>query len=92
MKLFAFIFSAIMANPMMTYLMMDKLSDGEDDSMMKMLLFSPGLMGQNPGQTEQFSSMLPFLLMDGDLDNSKVSYIHCMFFNFHFIFTFIQNL
>ena len=72
MKLFAFIFGAIMANPMMTYLMMDKLSEGEDDSLMKILLFSPGLMGQNTAQTEQFSSILPFLLMDGDLDNSKV--------------------
>ena len=29
MKLFAFIFGAIMANPMMTWLMMDKLSEGQ---------------------------------------------------------------
>ena len=63
-----------MANPMMNYLLMDKLSeDGDSDSLMKMLLFSPGLLGQNQVQGDQMSSLLPFLLMDQeDTDNTKM--------------------
>ena len=74
MKLFGFLFGMIMANPMMNYLLMDKLSeDGDSDSLMKMLLFSPGLLGQNQVQGDQMSSLLPFLLMDQeDTDNTKM--------------------
>ena len=75
MKIFAFLFGAIMANPMMNFLLMDKLSeDGDDNSLMKMLLFSPGLLGGNQAQSDQMNSLLPFLLMDddNDSDNSKV--------------------
>ena len=62
---------------MMNFLLMDQLSegDGDNDSLMKMLLFSPGLLGGNAAQSDQMSSLLPFLLMDSDdedSDNSKV--------------------
>ena len=41
MKLFGFLVGLVVANPMMNFLLMDKLSeDGENDSLMKMLLFS----------------------------------------------------
>ena len=73
MKLFAFLCGIVMANPMMNFLLMDKLSE-DGDSLMKLLLFSPGLLGQNQPQSDQMSSLLPFLLMDSDGDdNSKVS-------------------
>jgi len=72
MKLFGFLLGFVMANPMMNFLLMDKLSeDGESDSLMKMLLFSPGLLGQNQAQGDQMSSLLPFLMMDSDSDSNS---------------------
>ena len=73
MKLFALLFGMIAANPMMNFLLMDQLSEDGDDSLMKMLLFSPGLLGGHQEQSDQMNSLLPFLLMDSDGDdNSKV--------------------
>lgn len=73
MKLFGFLFGMIMANPMMNFLLMDKLSeDGDSDSLMKMLLFSPGLLGQNEEQGSQMSSLLPFLMMESGNENSEM--------------------
>ena len=74
MKLFGFLIGLVVANPMMNFLLMDKLSeDGENDSLMKMLLFSPGLLGQNQAQGDQMTSLLPFLMMsDSDSDNSEM--------------------
>ena len=62
-----FILSAvpILANPLLNYLLMKKMdSNGdssENDSLIKMLLFSPGLLGQNEHQGSQMNSLLPFL-------------------------------
>ena len=74
MKVFGFLLGLVVANPMMNFLLLDKLSeDGESDSLMKMLLFSPGLLGQNEVQGDQMSSLLPFLMMDSDSgDNSEM--------------------
>ena len=73
MKLFGFLFGMIMANPMMNFLLMDKLSeDGDSDSLMKMLLFSPGLLGQNEEQGNQMNSLLPFLMMESQNENSEM--------------------
>ena len=75
MKLFAFLMSIVVANPMMNFFLMEKLNEGgDDDSLMKMLLFSPGLLGQNQAQGDQMGSLLPFLLLNDeqDLDNSKM--------------------
>ena len=75
MKLFAFLMSIVVANPMMNFLLMEKLNEGgDDDSLMKVLLFSPGLLGQNQAQGDQMGSLLPFLLLNDeqDLDNSKM--------------------
>ena len=73
MKLFGFLLGLVAANPMMNFLLMDKLSgeDGESDSLMKMLLFSPGLLGQNEVQGNQMNSLLPFLMMDSDSDDNS---------------------
>ena len=61
MKVFGFLIGLVVANPMMNFLLMDQLSeDGESDSLMKMLLFSPGLLGQNQAQGDQMTSLLPF--------------------------------
>ena len=73
MKLFGFFFGIIMANPMMNFMLMDKLSeDGDSDSLMKMLLFSPGLFGQNEDQGNQMNSLLPFLMMESQNENSEM--------------------
>ena len=78
MKLFSLLFGAIMANPMMNFLLMDKMLDDDSDStdVMTMMLLSPGLLGQNQQQADQMNPLLPFLLMDSDDsdDNTKVSY------------------
>ena len=84
MKLFSLLFGAIFANPMMNMLLMDKLigEDGDSDSLVKMMLLSPGLLGGNQAQMEQMNPMLPLLLMNSDSDdNSHVSFqIHFEFF------------
>ena len=52
-------------NPMMNMLLMESLmgDDSSGDDMLMMMMMSPGLMGQNPDQANQMSSMLPLLLM-----------------------------
>ena len=73
MKLFGFLIGLVVANPMMNFLLMDQLSeDGESDSLMKMLLFSPGLLGQNQAQGDQMTSLLPFLMMNENSENSEM--------------------
>ena len=73
MKLFGFLIGLVMSNPMMNFLLMDKLSeDGDSDSLMKMLLFSPGLLGQNEEQGNQMNSLLPFLMMESQNENSEM--------------------
>jgi len=66
MKIFGILLGFTMANPMMNFLLMDQLSgeDGDSDSLMKMLLFSPGLLGQNEQQGEQMNMLLPMLMMN----------------------------
>ena len=62
-----------MGNPM-NFLLLDKLVESENESLLKMMLFSPGLLGQNQAQSDQMTSLLPFIMMDSaDDDNSKVT-------------------
>ena len=58
------------SNPLANYLLIEKLGDDTSD-LMKMMLLSPGLLGQNPEQSDQISQILPFMLHGDDLDNSK---------------------
>ena len=63
---FCLVQSVVLANPLLNYILFDKFSDGENlaenNSLLKMLLFSPGLLGQNQHQKNQMNSLLPFLL------------------------------
>ena len=58
------------SNPLANYLLLEKFGDDTSD-LMKMMLLSPGLLGQNPQQSDQISQILPFMLHGDDLDNSK---------------------
>ena len=78
MKLFSFFFAFVAANPMLNFLIADQVLDGEgdeNDSLLKIMLLSPGLLGGNPAQAEQMNPILPLLLLDndGDSDKTKVS-------------------
>ena len=47
--------------------------DSDSTNMLMMMMMSPGLMGQNPEQANQMSSMLPLMLMNSDdSDNSNM--------------------
>ena len=77
MKLFQFFFAFVAANPMLNFLIADQVLDGEgdeNDSLLKLMLLSPGLLGGNPVQAEQMNPILPLLLLDDGVnnDNTKV--------------------
>jgi hypothetical protein len=74
MKLFSFFFAFVAANPMLNFLIADQVLDGEgdeNDSLLKIMLLSPGLLGGNPAQAEQMNPILPLLLLDNDSDSDK---------------------
>ena len=72
MRLFATTLATMAAgNQMMNYLIADRLGDGSSD-IMKVMLMSPGLMGQNQMQADQMSQILPYMLMkDSSSSNAK---------------------
>merc|ERR1711935_1118022 len=44
---------------------------GESDDLLMIMMMSPGLMGKNPDQANQMSSVLPLLLMDSDSNSTS---------------------
>ena len=71
-------------NPIMNLMLMESLmgdSDSGNNDMLMMMLMSPGLMGQNPTQANQMSSMLPLLLMDSESDDNSNMLMMTMMMN-----------
>jgi len=81
MKLFQFFFAFVAANPMLNFLIADQVLDGEgdeNDSLLKLMLLSPGLLGGNPVQAEQMNPILPLLLLDDGVDNDNTKALMMM--------------
>ena len=71
-------------NPVMNMLLMESLmgdSEGDTSDMLMMMMMSPGLLGQNPAQAGQMSSMLPLLLMDSESDDNTNMLMMTMMMN-----------